>query len=167
MIKLICKRVILSFAFPLAFLLLAIPRAGAQFQPPAAPGSAFSIPADHQIQPQQLNSMLQMPAQQRPLILQVGSHLMFSQAHIQGAEYAGPGSQPAGLELLRKRVASVPKDKLIVLYCGCCPWDRCPNVGPAFKLLLDSGFTNVRVLYLAQNFGDDWAAKGYSVDSGH
>lgn len=165
MIKLMSKRVIVSLLFALAFL-FAIPRTNAQFQPPAGPGSAFTIPADHQLQAQQLNGMLQKPKQQRPLVLQVGSHMMFAQARIQGAEYAGPGSQPAGLELLRKRVASVPKDKLIVLYCGCCPWERCPNVGPAFKLLLDAGFTNVRVLYLAHNFGDDWAGKGYSIDKG-
>jgi hypothetical protein len=52
------------------------------------------------------------------------------------------------------------KKKLIVLYCGCCPWGRCPNVGPAYKALHDQGFTNVKVLYLANNFGDDWVAKG-------
>ena len=55
----------------------------------------------------------------------------------------------------------------IVLYCGCCPWGRCPNVGPAYKLLLDMGFTRVKVLYLADNFGADWVNKGFPVESGH
>ena len=51
------------------------------------------------------------------------------------------------------RMASVSKTKFIVLYCGCCPWDRCPNLGPAYKQLHDAGFSNVNVLYLANNLG--------------
>jgi len=39
-------------------------------------------------------------------------------------------------------------------------------VGPAYKALYDQGFTNVKVLYLANNFGDDWVAKGYVVEHG-
>ena len=45
----------------------------------------------------------------------------------------------------------LPKASFIVLYCGCCPWNHCPNVGPAFKQLRDLGFTNVKVLYMADN----------------
>ncbi len=63
-------------------------------------------------------------------------------------------------------MASLPKDKQIVLYCGCCPWNRCPNVGPAYKRLHDLGFTNVKVLYIANNFGDDWVNKGYPAVKG-
>jgi rhodanese-related sulfurtransferase len=99
-------------------------------------------------------------------VLQVGSRIFFAESHIAGSIFAGPGSQPAGLQLLQSKVASVDKKKLIVLYCGCCPWGRCPNVGPAYKYLHDQGFTNVKVLYLANNFGDDWVAKGYQVEHG-
>ena len=67
----------------------------------------------------------------------------------------------AGLALLEKAVSLLPKSKFIVIYCGCCPWNRCPNVGPAFKRLADLGFTNVKVVYFANNFGDDWVSKGY------
>ena len=73
---------------------------------------------------------------------------------------------PSGIESLENTVASVPKDKQIVLYCGCCPWNRCPNVGPAYKRLHDLGFTNVKVLYIANNFGDDWVNKGYPAVKG-
>ncbi len=100
------------------------------------------------------------------MVLQVGSHIMFGQAHIAGSHYAGPGSQPTGLQLLERTVASAPKSGFIVLYCGCCPWNHCPNVGPAYKKLHDLGFTNVKVLYLANNFGDDWVNKGYQVEQG-
>lgn len=96
-----------------------------------------------------------------PVILQVGSRVFFNEAHITDSQHAGPGSQAAGLDLLEKSVAPLPKDRLIVIYCGCCPWGRCPNVGPAYKKLHDLGYTNVKVLYLANNFGDDWVNKGY------
>ncbi len=103
---------------------------------------------------------------EKPLILQVGSRMMFDQAHIPGAEYAGAGSQAEGIALLRGRVSSLPRTTFIVLYCGCCPWNRCPNVGPAYSLLHEMRFTRVKVLYLAQNFGDDWVSKGFPVAGG-
>ena len=140
------------------------PAAGrAQCADPAA-SSAFSIPQDHVIQAEALHEMLQGGA--KPLVLQVGSHVMFSQAHIPGAQYAGPGMQAAGLQLLESRVAGLRKDAPIVLYCGCCPWNRCPNVGPAFHRLTELGYTHVKVVYMPNNFGDDWVNRGYSVETG-
>lgn len=131
-----------------------------------SPSSAFSIPDAQLIQVDALRNLLHSSGAGKPLVLQVGSHVMFSQAHVPGALYAGPGSQVAGLQILESKVASLPKGRLIVLYCGCCPWNHCPNVGPAFKKLHDLGFTNVKVLYLANNFGDDWVSKGYAVEQG-
>jgi thiosulfate/3-mercaptopyruvate sulfurtransferase len=129
--------------------------------------SAFSIPEAQQIQPAELNKILSAKSGDKPLILQVGSRVLFDQAHIAGSEYAGPGSQPEGIDRLKQRVKSVPKEKAIVLYCGCCPWNRCPNVAPAFRTLQGMGFTNVRVLYVANNLGTDWVDKGYQVARGH
>ena len=132
-----------------------------------SPSSAFSIPDAQLIQVDALRPLLRSGGAGMPLVLQVGSHVMFAQAHIAGALYAGPGSQAGGLQLLESKVSMVPKGKPIVLYCGCCPWNHCPNVGPAYKKLRDLGFTNVKVLYLANNFGDDWVSKGYSVEQGN
>jgi len=123
--------------------------------------SAQSIPESKLIQPQELLRMLKSKEKEKPLILQVGSRVMFAQAHIPGSEYAGPGSTAAGIQSLEDTVATVAKDRHIVLYCGCCPWNRCPNVGPAYKRLHDLGFSKVQVLYIANNFGDDWVNKGY------
>lgn len=131
-----------------------------------SPNSAFSIPQAQLIQPADLNRILTAKSGNKPMVLQVGSRVLFQQAHIAGSEYTGPGSQPEGLDQLKKRVASVSKDKLIVLYCGCCPWGRCPNVAPAYKLLQGMGYTHVKVLYLADNFGSDWVEKGYAVEGG-
>jgi thiosulfate/3-mercaptopyruvate sulfurtransferase len=129
--------------------------------------SAFSIPQKQLIQPAELNSMLAAKSGDKPLVLQVGSRMLFEQAHIAGSEYVGPGSQASGLDALKKRVASLPKDKSIVIYCGCCPWNRCPNIAPAFRTLESIGFTHVKALYIADNFGSDWLDKGYPVERGH
>jgi rhodanese-related sulfurtransferase len=126
---------------------------------------ASSIPTADLIQPADLAASLQS-ASPKPLILQVGSHILFAEAHIPGAEYAGPTNQDAGLQILKDRVALLPKDTAIVLYCGCCPWDRCPNIAPAWNLLHTMGFTNLKVLYIADNFGSNWVAKGYPVAKG-
>lgn len=129
----------------------------------SAPLAASTIPSDQLIQSADLNKLLKAPAATRPLILQVGSKVMFDQAHIPGSEYAGPGSRPEGLSVLSERVKSLAKNKAIVLYCGCCPWGRCPNVGNAWKLLHDQGFTNVKVVYMADNFGANWVSLGFPV----
>ena len=139
----------------------------AQYIPISGPGSALSISQAQLIQPEALNHLLQAKGTEKPLLLQVGSHLLFDEAHIPGSVYAGAGSQPTGLQQLQSTVATLSKKKAIVLYCGCCPWNRCPNLGPAFKQLHDMGFTNVNVLYLADNLGTDWVAKGYPVERTH
>jgi thiosulfate/3-mercaptopyruvate sulfurtransferase len=142
----------------------AIPRSPAQTSSSSA--SATSIPESSLIQPEALVRMLKGGGDEKPLVLQVGFRVMFAQAHIPGSEYAGPASQPSGMESLESTVAALPKDKHIVLYCGCCPWNRCPNVGPAYKRLHDLGFTRVEVVYFANNFGDDWVNKGYPTVKG-
>ncbi len=116
------------------------------------------------IQPAELVKLLS--GKKKPLIIQVGFRTLYEQAHIPGSEYVGPASQPEGWQQLHKRVQGLSRKQLIVLYCGCCPWSHCPNVRPAFKELTDLGFENVRVLYIANNFGTDWVDKGYPVSKG-
>jgi hypothetical protein len=125
--------------------------------------TASSIATADLVQPAGLAAALQSDLKTRPLVLQVGFRKLFDEAHIIGAEYAGPGRASGGLALLRERVAKLPKDSAIVIYCGCCPWDHCPNIGAAFAELRRLGFRNVKTLYIAQDFGTDWIAKGYPV----
>lgn len=117
------------------------------------------------IQPQELAAILKSK-QPKPLILNVGPRMLYAQAHIPGAEYLGEGADPAGRQALRNRMKNVPKKRFIVLYCGCCPWSHCPNVHPAYKELFDLGFTNVKVLYIADNLGADWVDHGYPTVRG-
>ena len=123
-----------------------------------------SIPASALMQPAELVRMLNTAG--KPLILQIGSHVLYAEAHIPGSEYIGAAGTEAGLQALRERVSGLKKDQLIVLYCGCCPWGRCPNIRPAYDLLQTLGFADVKALYLADNFGSDWVNKGYPVAKG-
>jgi hypothetical protein len=123
-----------------------------------------TIPSAALVQPAELVRMLH--GSEKPLILQVGSHVLYAEAHIPGSEYVGATGTSAGLQSLRERVSSLRKDQFIVLYCGCCPWGHCPNIRPAYEQLHALGFTQVKALYLADNFGTDWAGKGYPVAKG-
>jgi hypothetical protein len=127
---------------------------------------ASLIPSSQLINPGELVKLLQSSKGEKPLMIQVGSHVLYAQAHIPGSEYIGPASRENGLQQLRKRVESLPRKKFIVIYCGCCPWDHCPNVKPADDALQVMGFTNVKVLYIANNFGADWVDKGYPTAKG-
>ena len=117
------------------------------------------------IQPQELLKALQSGSA-KPTVLYIGPRFLYAQAHIRNAEFIGPASDPQSLDNLRKRVATLPKNSWIVLYCGCCPWEHCPNIRPAYKALLKAGFTGVKVLYLGNSFGADWVDKGYPVEKG-
>ncbi len=125
-----------------------------------APGSAQLI------NPEELVKILQSPKGEKPLILNVGPYLLYAQAHIPGSEYIGAGSDPMGIASLQKRVKTLPHNKFIVLYCGCCPWNHCPNVRPAYNELHQEGFTKVKVLYITGNIGTDWVDKGYPTVKG-
>jgi rhodanese-related sulfurtransferase len=132
----------------------------AQHQP------AASIPAADLIQPVDLAANLKSASTPKALILYIGFRKLYAQAHIPGSEYVGAARDDAGLQLLRSRVAKLSKDSTIVIYCGCCPWDNCPNVAAAYDALRTLGFTRAKVLYIADNFGTDWVDKGYPVAKG-
>jgi thiosulfate/3-mercaptopyruvate sulfurtransferase len=100
----------------------------------------------------------------RPAVLYIGPNVLYRSKHIPASVFAGPGSNSAGLALLKQEAGKLSRDREIVIYCGCCPWDRCPNVQPAFDLLKGMGFTKVKVLYLETGFKADWIDKGYPVE---
>jgi thiosulfate/3-mercaptopyruvate sulfurtransferase len=133
-------------------------------QPTAGPSTDLSPGSAQVISPEDLMKMLQSSNSYKLIIMQVGFHKLYDQAHIPNSEYIGAGSTASGLQQLQTRVQGVKKNTPIVLYCGCCPWDHCPNVKPAYAALHELGFTNVKVLYIAHNFGADWVDKGYLIE---
>src|SRR5580704_6500311 len=75
---------------------LAIGQAGRNLSAVAGPGAdsaTLLAPGSAQlINPEDLLAILQSPKSDKPLILNVGPHLIYMQAHIPGAEFIGPAS---------------------------------------------------------------------------
>lgn len=130
----------------------------------AQSGAALTIPKSALIQPQDFAAALK--AGDKPPILQVGFKKLYDEAHIPGAIYAGPGNKDDGIAALKAAAQSLDKTKPLVIYCGCCPWDHCPNIAAAWRTLSEMGFSKLKVLYIGNNFGADWAEKGYPVVHG-
>jgi len=105
-------------------------------------------------------------SQAAPTVLFVGFKRLYSAGHIKGAQYHGTAGSEEGLKELTAWAAGLPRSTNLVIYCGCCPLERCPNIRPAFKALQGLGFKNLRVLLLAQDFATDWADKGFPYDKG-
>jgi rhodanese-related sulfurtransferase len=92
--------------------------------------------------------------------------VLYRGKHIPNSLYAGPASTPEGLATLQAAAAKLPRDAEIVVYCGCCPWDHCPNMRPAMDLLRRMGFTRVKALYIPTNMVKDWFDQGYPAELG-
>jgi thiosulfate/3-mercaptopyruvate sulfurtransferase len=65
------------------------------------------------------------------------------------------------MKKFRQELETLPKDTSIIIYCGCCPYEHCPNVRPAIQLLKEMKFTNYKLLDLPHNIKIDWINKGY------
>ncbi len=101
-----------------------------------------------------------------PTILFVGFQRLYSAAHIKGAQYHGSAGRPEGVAQIKAWAAPLPRSTNLVIYCGCCPMEKCPNIRPAFSAIHDMGFTNLRVLILPTSFAVDWADKSLPYDKG-
>lgn len=117
------------------------------------------------IQPKELASRLQVKAV-RPTLIHVGFNVLYRNRHIPNSLYAGPANTPQGLNVLRTAAGKLPRNTELVVYCGCCPWDACPNITPAIRALKQMGFTNVKALYIPTNMAEDWFALGYPAEGG-
>jgi hypothetical protein len=73
----------------------------------------------------------------------------------------GMTDKPENIQKLKDSLKKVSRDANIVIYCGCCPFARCPNVRPAIALLKEMKFTNYHLLNLPHNIRTDWISKGY------
>lgn len=100
------------------------------------------------------------------LVFQVGFPFLYKAGHIPGSAYVGAGKDPEGIDALKKALSTLPKDRKIVLYCGCCPLDVCPNLRPAFETAKEMGFFEAKILYLPHDFAQDWIRKGYPTEKG-
>jgi thiosulfate/3-mercaptopyruvate sulfurtransferase len=105
-------------------------------------------------------------SKEHPTIVYVGFRTLFAGGHIPGATFHGTTSAEEGLAEFTKWAATLPRTTSLVIYCGCCPLEKCPNIRPAFTALNNLGFKNVRVLVLPTSFAKDWAEKNYPYEKG-
>ena len=101
-----------------------------------------------------------------PTIIYVGFRTLFEGGHVPNASFHGTASKEEGLAELKKWLSTLPRSTNLVIYCGCCPFDRCPNIRPAYTALHEMGFTHLRVLVLPTSFAADWVEKGYPMQKG-
>jgi thiosulfate/3-mercaptopyruvate sulfurtransferase len=118
------------------------------------------------VQPADLARELGDKNERPPTIMYVGFRTLFAGGHIPGATFHGSASTEQGLSDLKKWADGLPRTASVVIYCGCCPFDKCPNIRPAFIALSKMGFKKLRVLVLPTNFATDWGDKGYPLQKG-
>jgi hypothetical protein len=108
--------------------------------------------------PEDLAGILNNPAAKKLIILSIGPG-----AVIRESLDIGPAHEKEKEENLKLQLAKYPKDADLVIYCGCCPFEHCPNIRPAFTLLNEMKFTNARLLDIRHNIKTDWIDRGFPV----
>jgi len=83
---------------------------------------------------------------------------------IKGSVEIGATQEEENLAAMKKKLSGISRDAEVVIYCGCCPFQNCPNIRPAFELLNEMKFTNAKLLNLPKNLGVDWIKKGYPME---
>ena len=133
----------------------------------SGPAVSETLPASQLVQPADLVRELAFASpDSRPTIVYVGFRTLFAGGHSPGATFHGSASTEQGLADIKKWAASLPRTTNLVIYCGCCPFERCPNIRPAFALFRHMEFTHLRVLELPTSFAADWADKNYAIEKG-
>lgn len=111
------------------------------------------------MEPAELAWMITNSSQGLPVIINIGPA-----ATIKGSVNIGSASEKVNIDKLRNFLKKQKKTREIVVYCGCCPFDRCPNIRPAFEVLNKMGFKNQKVLSLKNNIKTNWIDMKYPVN---
>jgi thiosulfate/3-mercaptopyruvate sulfurtransferase len=109
--------------------------------------------------PADLAALINHPGKKQVVIFSVGPGAL-----IKGSRDMGPAHEKENLEKLKQALGSLQKDRYIVIYCGCCPFEHCPNIRPAFILLNQMKFSDAHLLNLENNIKTDWVAKGFPTN---
>jgi hypothetical protein len=110
------------------------------------------------IEPAALAAILNNSRATQPLIYNLGVV-----DDIKGAKNMGAASEKENLARFKETIKTLPKNTFMIVYCGCCPFERCPNIRPAFQAVKDGGFPRGRLLNLPANLKTDWISKGYPL----
>lgn len=142
----------MKFPTLIKFLFLLLPALAAKYSSAQNP---VNWTADQLIQPAQLAAVLKSD-KNIPVLLSIGPG-----AIIPHSKQIGMVRDEENMEAFKKHLKDLPRDTAIVIYCGCCPYEHCPNVRPAIQTLKEMKFTRFRLLDLPHNIKTDWIDKGY------
>ena len=106
----------------------------------------------------ELAAIINNPNAKKPIIYSVGPG-----ADIKGSIEMGAAQEKENLDKLKIALSKLDKNTEIVLLCGCCPFEHCPNIRPSFELMNEMKFTNHKLLNLSHNLKVDWIDKGYPM----
>lgn len=106
--------------------------------------------------PAELAAIINDPSAKKPVVFSIGPS-----AIVKGSIDIGAAKEKDNLKSLKQQLSKLSKDTYIVIYCGCCPFEHCPNIRPAFELLNQMKFTNHKLLNLTTNIKVDWINKNY------
>ncbi|MFN6943490.1 MAG: hypothetical protein ACK4ND_00975 [Cytophagaceae bacterium] len=115
--------------------------------------------ASQVIQPEELAELLDGPASKQPVILNMGT-----MPPIKNAKMIGIGNSTHGMNKLKEYSSKIDKSKTVVVYCGCCTMDNCPNIRQPMEYLISQGFINAKVLNIKTDLSTDWTNKGYPMN---
>jgi thiosulfate/3-mercaptopyruvate sulfurtransferase len=160
-----------AISFLLIFSLFAVPalfhRAYSSAQVPTSEKESDPWSPSQAMQSTDLARELAGSKQARPTVLYVGVRTLFNGGHIPSSSFHGTASTEKGLAEMKAFAETLPRNTNLVIYCGCCPFERCPNIRPAFSALREMGCTQVRVLILPTSFATDWVEKNFPIEKAH
>ena len=154
MLKILRASVLATMAMVFCFSV----KAQTSAHPLSAPGADVPWTQKQLIEPATLATELKSSTAGLPVIFNIGAV-----EDIKGAKHIGPVNKTENLEKLKEEVKTLPKNRAIVIYCGCCPFAKCPNIRPAFVELNKLGYTHVMVLDLPVNLKTNWIANNYPL----
>lgn len=112
------------------------------------------------VKPAQLAEEIKPDAKNKPVIFNVGP-----MGQIKGAIKIGAVSDPKQMAIFKAEVDKIQdKNTPVVVYCGCCTSQNCPNIRPAFTALSEKGFKHIRVLEIEHGYVEDWQGKDFPVE---
>lgn len=114
---------------------------------------------DQLMEPADLAEFINDPKAKQLVVISIGPA-----AVIKNSLDVGAANEKVNLERLRFELDKLSLDSDVVIYCGCCPFDHCPNIRPAFTLMNEMKFTNHKLLNLKKNIKVNWIDKGYPVN---
>jgi len=121
--------------------------------------SAQTLWKKEQLMPtKDLAEKIKTNAKDLPLIFNVGP-----MEQIKTAKSIGLGTSISAMEKLKSSLSMESKARTVVVYCGCCSYENCPNIKPAYDALIAAGFKNAKVLELPEGIKPDWVAKGFPM----